>query len=371
MVDRPIEILRALLERIDAGRPISAALVWDAEGSTPRGPGARCVVDGGLVIAGTIGGGQVEAEAVRLAAEAGRFGVPVLAEVPLLGDEAAGAEPVCGGRARILIDPAPSMGREAYEDAVDAVGRREKGILRTILTRRDRQVPPREGLCPSAGVVRVDWLSEDLLPGAGGFPGTEALRGCLARETPRLFRAPTAGEEVEVLAEPLVPEPRLLIAGGGHIGQALAALVVPLGFEVTVVDDRPEFAAPALYPAGVAARCGDIEREVRNFPIGPDTHVVIVTREHRGDATALAACIRSPAASIGMIGSRRKVALLREEFLRSGRATAEEFDRVFAPIGLAIGAVTVPEIAVSIAAQLVAARRKGAAAARIGGMPRR
>ena len=87
---------------------------------------------------------------------------------------------------------------------------------------------------------------------------------------------------------------------------------------------------------------------------------MIVTRGHQQDAAALRACIRRPAAYIGMIGSRRKVPLVRRQFLDSGWATAEEFDRVYAPIGLDIGAVTVPEIAASIMAQIIAVRRKGA-----------
>ena len=89
-----------------------------------------------------------------------------------------------------------------------------------------------------------------------------------------------------------------------------------------------------------------------------NTYVVIVTRGHEKDAEALAACVRRPAAYLGMIGSRRKVALMRKDFLESGRATAEEFDRVYAPIGLDIGAITVPEIAASIVAQLISVRRR-------------
>jgi len=94
-------------------------------------------------------------------------------------------------------------------------------------------------------------------------------------------------------------------------------------------------------------------------PIASDTYIVIVTRGHKLDAEALEACIHTPAAYIGMIGSKRKVALIRENFIESGIVTKEEFDRIFTPIGLDIGAVTVPEIAASITAELIAVRRKG------------
>jgi xanthine dehydrogenase accessory factor len=109
----------------------------------------------------------------------------------------------------------------------------------------------------------------------------------------------------------------------------------------------------------VAARCGDIATELAALPIAGDTYVVIVTRGHEHDQRALAACLRRPAAYVGMIGSRRKVALIRKDLLESGAATEEELARIYAPIGLDIGAETVPEIATSIVAQLVAVRRKG------------
>jgi xanthine dehydrogenase accessory factor len=98
---------------------------------------------------------------------------------------------------------------------------------------------------------------------------------------------------------------------------------------------------------------------VESFPVTSDTYIVIVTRGHLCDSDALRACIRRPAAYIGMIGSRRKVSLFREQFIEAGYASEEEFDKVFAPIGLDIGAETVPEIATCISAQLVAVRRTG------------
>jgi len=167
------------------------------------------------------------------------------------------------------------------------------------------------------------------------------------------------------LVEPVIANPLLLVVGGGHVGQAVARQAILVGFDITVLDDRSEFCNPALFPDGVATRCGDPAKEVAAFPMGKDTFVVIVTRGHERDAEALEACIHAPAAYAGMIGSRRKVAMMREDFIKSGRATPEEFDRVHAPIGLDIGAVTVPEIAASIVAQLIAVRRKGVGALKV------
>jgi len=354
-MDRTRDVLRTIVEWAGAGRPFCAAVVLEAEGSTPREAGARAAIDASGTIAGTVGGGAVEEEVTRRAAAAARTGAAEVVAAALTGSDPGAPVPICGGRVRVLIDPGAAREPGPYAEALGALDRRERGLLVTSL----RGSPP---------AVSAAWVPGTAADRPCGFPPPGALRECLARETARLFR--DAGAALEVLAEPIVPEPRLLIAGGGHIGRALAAAAGALGFEVNVVDDRPEFADPARFPPGTAVRCGDIGGEVARFPIGPDTHVVIVTRGHRQDAAALAACIRSPAASIGMIGSRRKVALMREEMVASGRAAAEEFDRILAPIGLDIGAVTVPEIAASIAAQLVAVRRKGAAAARAGGMPR-
>ena len=194
------------------------------------------------------------------------------------------------------------------------------------------------------------------------YPNTDAFRSVLQQEEIRLFVSESTleGKQFEVLVEPLVPNPLLLIVGGGHIGQALAVQADLVGFDILVIDDRPEFTAADLFPTEATMRCGPIVEEINRLPIGSDTYIVIVTRGHRHDAEALAVCLHKPAAYIGMIGSRRKVGMMRKEFIESGRATAAEFDRVYAPIGLDIGSVTVPEIAASITAQLIAVRRKGA-----------
>ena len=170
---------------------------------------------------------------------------------------------------------------------------------------------------------------------------------------------PRAGVPIEALVEPVIPAPRLLIVGGGHVGQAVAIQAALVGFEIAVIEDRQEFSRPGLFPIGTEIRCGDMVDTLNRLTIDRDTYIVIVTRGHQHDADALAACIRKPAAYSGMIGSRRKVALVRESFITSGLASEEEFDRVHAPIGLDIGALTVPEIATSIVAELVAVRRTG------------
>jgi len=345
------DIHQAIVSLADRGERFAVALVLEAEGSTPVGVGAKAVVEASGAIHGTVGGGSVEAEAQRRALEAIATGRPVVFDFALHGAAVGDPSPICGGRMRLLVNPTAARHRAAYVAAAAAGQRRERGVLLTRINESEE--------C----VVAVEFLREDAIPAEADFPGTEAIRSVLRSEEPELFaQEPVEGSQrLEVLVEPLIPRPVLLIVGGGHVGQAVAVQGDLAGFEIVVVDDRPEFTKPELFPAGAATRCGRVGEEVARFPFAADTYVVIVTRGHQHDAEALTACLRRPAAYVGMIGSRRKVALMREDFVKSGRATAAEFDRIYAPIGLDIGATTVPEIAASIVAQLIAVRRTGRA----------
>jgi xanthine dehydrogenase accessory factor len=168
--------------------------------------------------------------------------------------------------------------------------------------------------------------------------------------------APTGRVEYRVELE---APPKLLIAGGGHIGKVIAQMAVPLGFGVSVIDDREQFANSIRLPAPITPVVGDIAQTLASSPIDSNTFVVIVTRGHRHDERALAAVLDSPAKYIGMIGSRRKVAVIFRDLQRDG-ATAEQLERVHAPMGLPINAITVEEIAVSVVAQLIEVRRRNA-----------
>jgi xanthine dehydrogenase accessory factor len=341
---------RKIVELIDGNVSLAAALVLSTQGSAPQRAGARAVVEAAGRIWGTVGGGAVEAETQRVAAEACRSQRPHVFDFEMSSPDAAGDEAICGGRMRVLVDPGAGRHRASFAAAAEALADRRRGCLVTRL-------------CLRPGLeVEVEWLPEASLPAVRSFPGGHAMRACLAagRAEHFLAEAPESGSAAEVFVEPVVPSPHLLIAGGGHVGQAVAQEALRVGFDVTVIDDRPEFAAAELFPPGVCVLCGPIAGQIAGCPLDEQTYVVLVTRGHRHDAQALTACIRRPLAYLGMIGSRRKVALMRQEFLATGLATAEEFERVRAPIGLEIGALTVPEIAVSIVAQLIAVRRKAA-----------
>jgi len=341
----PADIHGAIVDLADRGSDFAVATVLRAEGSTPCKPGAKAIVETGSPIQGTVGGGQVEAEAQRRALAAIETGRPMVFDFTMEGLAAAANEPICGGMMRVLVDPTAPRHRAAYAEAAAARQHRTRGVLLTTVQGRDEWD------------VGVQFIAEQAIPPEPGFPGAEAIRTALKREEAVLFRSESTqgGRQLEVLVEPLIPKPVLLIIGGGHVGQAVAVQAGLVGFE------RSEFTNPGLFPEGATTRCGRVGEEVSRFPVSADTYVVIVTRGHQQDAEALAACVGRPAAYVGMIGSRRKVALMRKDFIESGRVTAEAFDRVYAPIGLDIGSVTVPEIATSIVAQLIAVRRQGSA----------
>jgi len=348
---RPTEICQQVVEFIDRGEVFAVALVLKAEGSTPRKAGVRAIIDKTGKIYGTLGGGLVEAEAQRRAVGVCRSNLPVVFDMDFYGADRTADDPICGGSMRIVIDPTAAKDKASYAGMAEAVRERQRGVMLTTV-RTETQTE-----------VSSKWLAHEAIPPDAPFPGPEKISSCLNHETPELFSINIRDPEVqtEVFVEPLIPKPLLLIAGGGHIGQALALQASLVGFDVTVIDDRQEFTDPALFPQGTITHCCDIPKKIGALSIGDDTYVVLVTRGHKLDAETLEACIHAPVAYVGMIGSKRKVALIRKNFIDSGIATAEQFDRVFTPIGLDIGAVTVPEIAASITAELISVRRQGLA----------
>ncbi|MGE5675231.1 MAG: XdhC family protein [Mycobacterium leprae] len=161
-----------------------------------------------------------------------------------------------------------------------------------------------------------------------------------------------------LFAEPLLPLPRLVIAGGGHVAVALAPIARAAGFAVTVLEDRPEYAQPERFP-GAAVLCLEPSTGIAQLKPDTGTFVVIVTRTHETDLMACQASLQWPTAYVGMIGSRRKVAAVKQVLVELSDVRAERLQQLHAPVGLDIGAETPAEIAVSIVAELIAMRRGG------------
>lgn len=299
-------VLDALLADLDAGRPVALCTVIRTRGSTPQAPGATMLVRADGKTLGTLGGGCVEAEVRKRAFEMLRANQSGLLDFTLDHDYGWDDGLICGGRMFIGVMP---MSRET-----DAAPYRA-----ALAATRERK--------PAAFPIVIDNAADQ-----GAAPRRE-------RYTVHLEVPPT-----------------LLIAGAGHVGQALARLAVDLDFHVVVIDDRADYASRERFDSRVELIVGDIAAALRSRAIDPGCYVVIVTRGHQNDEQALDAVIRSPAGYIGLIGSRRKSRLIFDD-LRAAGVPDELLSRVHTPIGLPINAVTVPEIAVSIAAELVRMRR--------------
>ncbi len=166
------------------------------------------------------------------------------------------------------------------------------------------------------------------------------------------------GTTLKVFLETAQPPPTLLIVGAGHIALPLSRMGKELGFKVVVLDDREEFASRERFPEADEVTVGDFGEVLGRFPITSSTYVVLVTRGHLEDERALRQVIGSGAAYVGMIGSRRRVRAVFDRLVQEG-VSHELIGRVRSPIGLEIGAETPEEIAVSILAEVIHARRRG------------
>lgn len=330
------DIHHKIVEFIDSGKSFAVAVILDSNGSTPAKIGGKAIIADDGKIFGTIGGGQVEAMAQERAIEACKSKKPIIFDLAFEGVSTTSSTPVCGGDMRVLIDPTANTKRQTFAAAAKTMDDRLRGVLLTKIL-NDNEI-----------AVDYEWLAQ------GEVPVLDIAK-CIDKENAQHVTI----DSIEVLIEPIIPRPVLLIAGGGHVGQAVAVQANLVGFDVVVFDDRTEFTQPELFGQYTRTRSGDVTKELTDFGITDNTFIVIVTRGHNHDAKALKACIHSQAAYIGMIGSKHKITVIRKDLIESGNVTADQFKRVFAPVGVDIGAVTVPEIAMSITAQLVSVRRKG------------
>jgi len=167
------------------------------------------------------------------------------------------------------------------------------------------------------------------------------------------------GGQLEVFIEPVEPQPSAVIFGAGHISKSLARVASLCGFHTTVVDDRESFANRERFPDADQVLAGAYEDLLPQLAIHADTYFVIVTRGHRDDMRVLRLLADTPARYVAMIGSKRKVIAVLRELEREG-IPRDRFERLHAPMGLDIGAITPEEIAVSVAAEMIAVRRGAA-----------
>lgn len=334
------DIIQAIVVSRD---DLALATVIDARGSVPRHPGAKMLVRGGEVFLGTVGGGKGEAKVIALARECLDGKRPAALTLEFQGTEMEGPEMICGGTSRILIEYIGE--REPYRIALDRLRQGERTLFARIVS----------GVSGPSVTVSVALLDEKGSVAYGALP--RKMQGAAERSLDTGKAAFL--EEEGVFFDPVFPEEKLLILGGGYVGQAVAALAARLDFKIIVGDDRKEFSAAGRFPPGVETLCGSYTDIIERFPFDSATYVVMVTRGHLTDLECVRAVLRKKYRYAGFIGSSRKAKLLREQ-LRNDGFDPEKVDALHAPIGLDIKAETPAELAVSILGELVAVRRNAA-----------
>jgi len=312
-----VTIWRAAAQLARAGGGGALATVARTTGSTPVPVGTKMLVGPAGRLEGSVGGGCVEADVLEAAQAAAGHG-PVIRTHHLNADLAGDLGLSCGGTVEIVVEPL--VQQAAYVAALEAAAAAEQGTLTTAL----------------------DWSHgpvKQFSPAADPDGPAAAL-----------------SEDRHTMVEHLLPAPRVVVFGAGHVGSAIANAAAVAGFRVVVVDDRPEFANPERFPSArvVAASLGDALAQIA---IAPQDAVVIATRGHRHDAAILERVASTAAGYVGLLGSRRKQAVVTKA-LRQAGVPAAALERVRVPVGLPIGAETPEEIAVSVTAELIAWRRR-------------
>lgn len=346
------EALEAALAAVAGGRAAALVTPVVTEGSLPTGRLARMLVhdDGSGV--GTVGGGKMEAEVAAAAARAAGHGAPRLVEFSLTAADAMADGLLCGGRVTFLVEPLGPAAAAALRAVHAAV---ESGTPALEAVRLDDEhMGERLVLTGPPGAARTGSLGGCAIDAA-----VEALvAGALEEEVNEVRALEAGGERAEVYLNALSPRPTLFLFGGGHVGLALARLAPTAGFRLVVVDDREEFASRERFPMAEQVLVRPFRTAAEGLELGRLSFAAIMTRGHRWDREVLAQILRSDAAYVGMIGSRRKTAATWEALRQEGFSDTD-LERVHAPIGLPIGGDSPGEIAISIMAQLIQVYRLG------------
>ncbi len=292
-----------LPEALASGQPFALGIISGIKGSSPQKKGAKALFFADGTIKGTLGGGCLEAEIQERARRALLTGKPSSFDLLLDHDFGWDDGLICGGKVCGLILPQAAEARALWLNLAQASETISWGIKQDF------------SICT----------------------GTENEANWLYQET-------------------TTPPCALWIAGAGHVAQAVAALAQPLDFEVTVFDDRSSLANEKFFPTGTHFRVDYWEKSLQEPLPERGTYGLIMTRGHQHDALALRHWVQRPFTFLGMIGSKRKKRLIFEQFLADGLANEEQLARVACPVGLEIQSQSVPEIAVSIMAQLIQKR---------------
>ncbi|MFD4034506.1 XdhC family protein [Streptomyces sp. NPDC058637] len=349
------ELLSDLRAWHDAATPFALATVVAVRGSAPRAPGAVMAVSADGTVAGSVSGGCVESDVYEAAAEALATGVPLLRTYGISDDEAFGAGLTCGGTIDVLVRPYTTAdGRDRLRGLVDTIARGEPVAVATVVSGT-----------PPVGATRT--VLADRATGSLGDEGLDAAvtddaRGLLAQGATGTQRYGPRGErrmqDVTVFVQAYAPAPRMLVFGAIDHAAATARIGSFLGYRVTVCDARPAFTTRERFPTADEVVCAWPHTYLESTAVDARTVICVLTHDPKFDVPLLAAALRTPAAYIGAMGSRR-THQDRIRRLRDAGVDEAGLARLASPVGLDLGARTPEETAVSIAAEIIQHRWGG------------
>jgi xanthine dehydrogenase accessory factor len=348
---RQIYAKMAELER--EGRRFALCTVVRTVGSTPQVVGAKLIVDDLGRLTGTLGGGCVEGDAFVEAKRVITSGETSLREYELTEDLAWDTGLVCGGTMWISIEPGENAlrlgGRDLLGDVLAASSGGKPVALATLLRKKGHDIE-------ASGKLLVE--TDGGVHGDVGHRDEEVRLAALESLRQGTPRTVPLGEDHEILVEPVLAKPRLVVAGGGHVGLALAKMAAMLEYDVTVIDDRPEFSERERFGPGIDVIRMDMPEALKTMPIGWNTFMVIASRGHKLDAACLREAVKRDARYVGLLGSKRKTVLI-AKMLREEGVSEERIRAVHAPIGLDLGGRTPAEIALSVLSEMSMERYGG------------
>jgi xanthine dehydrogenase accessory factor len=344
----PIE--HSAWELLFRGEPFVLALIVRQKGATPRTAGSKMLVtrDGRGI--GTIGGGSLEADVMRRAGRLIQNGRSELMHFDLSSDLVSSMDMICGGRADVLLScvSATPANRDLFDQWHQMLQQNRRGCLVTIARHIREGIYHTTHCLVKAGgkmVGRSPLAQDDMetvLSAAESANRTQTLRF----------------DQTLVVLEPANRAATAYLFGAGHVARPTARLAAMVGFRVWVLDDREAFANPERFPDAHRLSVLDgFERAFEDLEVTADSYVIIFTRGHLHDRIVLARALATDAGYIGMIGSRHKRNAIYDA-LRADGIPQAQIERVHCPIGLAIGAETPEEIAVSIVAEMISHRSK-------------
>lgn len=349
------DILETLETAIQNRQPVAYTALVETRGSTPQKAGAVMLVfpDGSQT--GTLGGGCVEAEVKRRALKLLDSEQREILSFQLDSDYGWDDGLICGGRMTMLVDPILPSRDHSYFDRLRDLTRTGQGCTEAIL------FDPEAAYRSEETAIRGTAGDRYLLDSQGNIQATRGDAEAPAALTANLRALedrprPYVTQGISYL--PRLKRCRLIIVGAGHVGQKVAELAADSDFDVWVIDDRETYCNAERFPQAKRLIVNPIDEALKNLEVDSDSFCIIVTRGHNHDEEALYYLAETKARYVGLIGSKRKIKLIFEDLLAEG-ISREALERVHAPLGFDIGSQTVPEIAISIVAELIACRNLG------------